>query len=60
MLKHGDRMKSLVGWFLDGAAIKETVTFDRAKELEFVKFLNKKSKGASINRVEQVFRFVRS
>ena len=40
-----------------GAAIVETMTFDRATKLEFVKFLNKKTKGASLsaNRVEKVF-----
>ena len=59
MLKLGDN--EIIGWLVFGwGCHKETVTFDRAKELEFVKFLNKKSKGASINRVEQVFRFVRS
>ena len=41
-----DRMKSLVGCFSDGAARVETMTFDQATELEFVKILNKKSKGA--------------
>ena len=54
-LKLGDRMKSLVGCCSDGAAIVETMTFDRATKLEFVKFLNKKTKGASANRVEKVF-----